>query len=297
MSGLHGNGGSKEEAARSGVIAGFIDALVAGAALAVSDSTVVLADFFKTTLEFVAVFLAWQALKRVAKGGHQFEYGLDKLENLSGLVVGLLMITCLVIISAGAVLDIVHPEPVHGIGMYISLAAQVFFGVVNWRVYRQACAQAKASPLARSQARLFFTRFLGNSFIFVALTCSLSLRGQPWALYIDPVASLMIAASILLAALGVFRASVFDLLDRSLEEENQIRILRALAKHYDEYRHLHGIRTRRAGGRTFIEIFLEFDADSLVGEVQNSVAALQASLEDEVPGSLVTVGLATKKVV
>ncbi|MFZ5585336.1 MAG: cation diffusion facilitator family transporter [Thermodesulfobacteriota bacterium] len=295
MLGKHG-GASKEAAARSGAIAGLIDTMVAGAALAVSDSSVVLADFFKTALEFVAVFLAWQALKRVAKGGHQFEYGLDKLENLSGLVVGLMMLACLVIISAGAVLDMLHPEPVQGPGIYISLAAQVFFGVINWRVYRQAEDQAKASPLARSQARLFLTRFIGNIFILLALTLSLSLHGQAWALYIDPVASLLIAASILLAALGVFRTSIFDLLDRSLEEEEQIRILRALVRHYDQYRHLHGIRTRRAGGRTFIEVFLEFDPERPVGDVQNAVEALQASLEEEVPGSRVTIGLATKKV-
>jgi divalent metal cation (Fe/Co/Zn/Cd) transporter len=110
------------------------------------------------------------------------------------------------------------------------------------------------------------------------------------------VASLLIAASILLAALGVFRTSIFDLLDRSLEEEEQIRILRALARHYHQYRHLHGIRTRRAGGRTYIEIFLEFEPDLLVGQVQRDVAALQASLKEAVPGSRVTIGLATKKV-
>lgn len=296
MAGLHGGGKSKEAAARSGAIAGLVDALVAGAALVAADSSVVLADFLKTTLEFVAVLLSWLALKRVAKGGHQFEYGLDKLENLSGLVVGLLMMTCLLVISTGAVLDLVHPEPVHGWGVYISLAAQIVFGVINWRVYRQAMLQAKASPLARSQGRLFFTRFLGNCFILVALSLSLTMQGREWALYIDPVASLIIASFILLAAMGVFRSSVIDLLDRSLEEEEQIRILRALARHYNEYRHLHGIRTRRAGGRNFIEIFLEFDPERPVGEVQKAVEALQASLKEEVPGSRVTIGLATKKV-
>lgn len=297
MLGTHG-AVSKEAAARSGAIAGLMDTLVAGAALAMADSSVVLADFLKTGLEFVAVLLSWLALKRVAKGGHQFEYGLDKLENLSGLVVGLLMVACLVIISIGAVLDMVHPEPVEGVGVYISLAAQVFFGVVNWRVYSQAMAQAKTSPLSRSQARLFFTRFIGNCFILVALSLSLTLhgKGQAWAMYIDPVASLLIAASILLAALGVFRSSVFDLLDRSLEEEEQIRILRALARHYHDFRNLHGIRTRRAGGRTFIEVFLEFDSQRLVGDIQQVVTALQASLEEEVPGARVTIGLANKRV-
>lgn len=298
MTGVHGGAksASKEEAAKSGVYAGLLDVLVAGVALLLADSVVVLADFMKTSLEFGAVFLSWLALKRVARGGTQYEYGLDKLENLSGLVVALLMVFCLISIGAGAILNILEPEPVTGVGIYICLAAQVVFGVINWRVYRQARQQAKASPLAASQARLFLTRLLGNAFVLVALSLSLSLHGYEWAHYIDPAASLMIAVSILLAAVGVLRNSVFDLLDRSLEEDEQLRILAALVKHYHDFDNLHGIRTRRAGGRTFIEVFLEFNPALTMGVVQATVRDLQARLEQAVPGARVTIGLADQRV-
>lgn len=298
MKGVPGNavGASKEKAAKSGVYAGLLDALVAGVALLFADSVVVLADFLKTGLEFVAVFLSWLALKRVARGGHQYEYGLGKLENLSGLVVALLMVGCLVSIGAGAILDILEPTSVAGVGVYICLGAQVVFGVINWRVYRQASLQAKASPLAASQARLFLTRLLGNAFVLVALSLSLSLHAYDWAHYIDPVASLLIAVSILLAAVGVFKSSVFDLLDRSLEEDEQLRILAALVKHYHDFDNLHGIRTRRAGGRTFIEVFLEFNPSLTMAAVQATAKDLQARLEQAVPGARVTIGLADQRV-
>ena len=299
MTGVHAGtqGVSKEQAAKSGVYAGLLDTLVAAVALLLADSVVVLADFMKTGLEFVAVLLSWLALKRVARGGHQYEYGLDKLENLSGLMVALLMVGCLVSIGAGAILDILEPEPVTGVGIYISLAAQVVFGFVNWRVYLQARQQAKASPLASSQARLFFTRLIGNAFVLVALSSSLSLHHYEWAQYIDPVASLMIATSILLAAVGVLKSSVFDLLDRSLEEDEQIRILAALVLHFHDFDHLHGIRTRRAGGRTFIEVFLEFNSALTMGVVQKTVNNLQSRLEQAVPGAQVSIGLADRKVI
>ena len=190
----------------------------------------------------------------------------------------------------------VNPAPVEGVGLYICLVAQVVFGLINWRVFRQAKPQAKTSPLAASQARLFFTRLVGNVFILASLVASLTLNQYEWAHYIDPVASLLIACSILLAAAGVFKSSIFDLLDRSLEEEEQIRILAALVLHYHDFDNLHGIRTRRAGGRTFIEVFLEFNPALTMGQVQATVNSLQERLEQTVPGARVTIGLADQKV-
>src|SRR5262245_33995610 len=39
----------------------------------------------------------------------------------------------------------------------------------------------------------------------------------------------------------------------------QLHVLRCLSGHFDDYRDFHGMRSRRAGSRVFIEIFLEFD--------------------------------------
>jgi hypothetical protein len=58
------------------VIAGAVDILVCLAAALAAQSAVLLADFLKTTLEFVAVLLAWFAMRRLARGGAgTCEYG------------------------------------------------------------------------------------------------------------------------------------------------------------------------------------------------------------------------------
>lgn len=288
-------GGDKEAATRSAAIAAGIDTVFTLAAFVAASSAVILADFLKTLLEFVAVLLAWYALRRIRRGGgRQFEYGVGKLENLSSLIVGLLMFACLAIIVGAAIRNLLHPGHVTGVGVWIGLANQIIYVFINARLSVKArrLAREQNSPLMATQAGLFLTKAVANGFILLALGLSVLLRDQAWALYIDPLASLVIAGSILLAALGILKDSTLDLLDRTLEENNQLAILRALARHFDRYEDLHEIRSRRAGSHVFVEIILGFAATQTAAEIQVSARLLKAELEREIPGSRVTIGIA-----
>jgi len=298
--GGHGSGDNREKAALTGVVFGLIDTVVTVAAMLASNSSVLLADTCKTVLEFVAVLMAWLAIRRINRGSnHQFNYGIGKLENLSSLLVGLLMLLCLAIIGVNTVRNILHPSHITGIGVWISVTAQVVYAVVNGFLClkNKRLAKQESSPIMESQARLFLTKALANLFILISLLLSMALASYHWALYIDPVASMIIGASILLAAVGILSSSFYDLLDRTLEEESQFFILRELAKHFDQYEALHGIKSRRSGSHVFVEIFLEFDAGKTVGEVQKTINSLRKNIEDSVKGSRVTIALATEPVV
>ena len=291
------SGISREQVARQATLMAFVDVLVTGAALLAAHSAVILADFCKTFLEFAAVFLSWWAIRRMARGpGGGFDYGLGKMENLASLVVGMLMAVCLLIIVGNALRNFVHPAHVAGIGVQISLAAQAVFAAINLGVARRSrrAAQAEHSPLLAAQARLHATRAAANVFILLSLGLSLALARFEWVRYVDPAASLVIAGSILLAALGIFSTSVGDLLDRTLEESDQLLILRELARHFHDYENLHGIRSRRAGAEAYVDIFLEFDPEKKAGEIQAVAASLRHRIESQIPNSHVTIGLSTE---
>lgn len=279
------------------MLAGAVDTLITLGALLASHSSVVLADFFKTLIEFAAVLLSWLVLRRIRRGqshAYDYDYGIGKLENLSSLFVSLLMLVCLGIVIVNAVYNLIHPSHISGPGVWVSMVSQVVYAGVNGVLCLRSrrAAAAESSPVMASQASLFFTKTVANIFILVSLVLSLSLSRFSWALYIDPLASLLIAGSILLAASGIFTHSCRDLLDRTLEEEHQILILRELTRHFHEYENLHDIRSRRSGSHVFIEILLEFTADRKVGEVQEIVERMCRSLEQQISNSRVTIGLA-----
>lgn len=294
-----GGNAEKEKATKNALYAGILDTGVTLAALLFSSSSVLLADFLKTTLEGIAVLLAWLSLRRIIYGRNQeFDYGIGKLESLSSVFVGVLMALAVLIIVGNSIKNILSPGHVEGLGLYISGVAQIVFGVINTKMALNSrrIAKVSPSPIITAQQQLFTTRAFGNIFILLSLSLSMALHDYTWSAYIDPVASLVIAGFIGFSAMGVFTDSFNDLLDKTLDEEYQMIILRELALHFDEYEDLHGIRSRRSGSHVFIEIFLECDKDKKVGDIQSFMDTLRKDLESKISNSRVIIGLSQERV-
>jgi ferrous-iron efflux pump FieF len=296
---IGGDGLSREKALRGLFFAGLLDVLLTTTAFLLANSGVLLADFLKTTIELIAITLSWVAIRRVNRGGgKKFEYGLGKLENISSLFVGLVMLLSFLIITANSVHSIIVPGHIQGIGLWISIGSQVIYLGINGGLWikNRRLSKSAPSPLMDSQTKLFLTRFIGNAFILLSLGLSMALSRFGWSEYIDPAASMVIALSILSATLGIFSSSLYDLLDRTLEEERQIIILAELARHFHDYEELHGIRSRRSGAQVYVEIFLEFDPEKKMGEIQQVIDTIRHDIERKLQGSSVTIALTTEPV-
>lgn len=285
---------SGEHTAISGVLAGLVDTIVAVGAMVMASSSILLADSLKTFLEFLAVLLSWLTLRRIHRGGHHsFDYGLHKLEDLASLFVAVLMLICLGVIAIKASIDLCHPSHISGVGIWISVGTQILYSMINaalcWKNRRLFAMHN--SPIFQAQARLFLTKSIADVFILISLLLSMALKDQAWSVYIDPIASFIIATSILAPAVGIFSHSFYDLLDRTLEESDKLKIVGAVGHFAREFVDLHEIRTRRAGSVVFVEIVLEFDPERRVGEVHQIIEHLREKIQKVIPSSYVTVSL------
>ena len=78
------------------------------------------------------------------------------------------------------------------------------------------------------------------------------------------------------------------------DEALQAQVLRELSSHFDEYVDCHAIRLRRDTEKTYIEIFLEFDGDAKMQQVQQSVDKIKSNLESQIKCSEVLIVPATR---
>ncbi len=291
------SGASKEKSALIGVVAGLADTVLTALAFLSSNSAALLADTLKTLLEFCAALISYIVMRKVSNASSvNFNYGTGKLESLSGLLIGSLMCACLLAITANAIYCLFNPSHISGPGVWAGMALQTVYAGVNGWLYKKNLKLSKeggGSTLLKSQANLFLSKMLANVFIFASLLLGVLFAGQQWAAFIDPVSSLIVGMFIIFCAMGVFSSSIFDLMDKTLEESDQLMILRGLARHFDSYRELHGIRSRRAGGKAFIEIFLEFEPEMNMSEAGRVAASIKADIEREIPNSQVAVCLAS----
>lgn len=280
-----------EKTAFTGVLTCAAGLILNIISVVLANSLVLVADFFNSLLEFCSVTMSWLTLRRLRRDSRAvFNYGLGKIENLASLLIGLFMLVSVLIMAGLIIYRFCHPVRLHGFGIWMGIACTFIFGLINGRLWwRTRQHQRKApSPIVHAQLRLFAIKTLANACMFVNFTVSLSVA-RAWVLYLDPLASCLTLVLMINSGWHLLRHSIHDLLDRSLEEPLQLLINKQLARHFDAYTALDGVRSRYSGRQVFIEIFLGFDAGKTMGEVQQTVAAIKRELEKEIPHAEVLV--------
>jgi cation diffusion facilitator family transporter len=261
-------------------------------AAVLSMSIVLFADAVKCANEILATFFAYLTIRKMAKGGAgAYDYGMGKFETMTSIITGGVMFISLALVFFVAIYRIVHPESIVLEGAYlgvflmiVGVCTNTFLWQKNYRLNLK-----EPSPIMDSQWRLFRTKAISDLSVLLSLIFSLALSRFTWSLYIDPVASFFIAGVLFFSGARVIRSSLPDLLDRTLDEELQMVIVRHLAQFFNEYSALHGVRSRRSGSNVYIEIFLEFEGEKKMCEVQEIIDRIKASIETQIPKSTVSI--------
>ena len=283
----------RERSVLTSLVVDFILLLPDVVAAVLANSLVMMADVLKCINEILATFLSWLAIRKVVRNKpYHFDYGLGKLENLTSIIVAWIMFLSLIIVLYSAFYRLRHPYEMHDIGavlgialMLLGVCVNTWLWIKNYRVSRM-----EYSPIMESQWRLFRTKAMADFTVLMTLVLSISLRNVVhWAIYIDPIGSLFIAGFLMFSIYHIIAHSVDDLLDRTLDESLQLVIVRDLAAFFDHYKAIHGVHSRRSGSSIYIEIFLEFDGDKKMNEVQEIINMIKSGLENHIKGSFITI--------
>jgi len=289
------SGGSLEAKKRTvltSLIVDFVLWIPDIAAAILSGSIVLFADALKCANEILATFFAYLTLRKMSRGGGGvYDYGLGKFETITSITTGGVMFISLILVFLTAVHRILVPEELVLEGAYLGIVLMVIGVCMNSWLWRKnyRLYQKSPSPIIDSQWRLFRTKAFSDFSVLCALIATLAFSHYAWSLYIDPLASFIIAGFLLTSGYRVISSSLPDLLDKTLDEELQMVIVRYLAEFFDDYTALHGVRSRRSGTNVYIEIFLEFDGNKKMSEIQESINRIRDSLERNIPKSSVSI--------
>jgi cation diffusion facilitator family transporter len=281
---------SRESSLRLAVIFCGIDICLNGYAAYGSNSVTILGSLFKELADFIAMLSAFATVRAVRRAPNErFAYGVGKLENLVSVGTALLMAGCGIGILYQAIDAIKHPRPTEGTLPGILLfAGSALVGFWLWQRNLRALRH-QSSAILQSQAHIWFSKALFDGLMATALILALRFTESRWSAYLDPVASLVGVAFLFQGAWAMASSSVGDLLDSTLEETTKLRIMRHMVEHFADYEHLYQIRTRRSGPRVYVEIFLQFDPELRIRDVEQTINGLRSAIGASIPGADVTI--------
>jgi divalent metal cation (Fe/Co/Zn/Cd) transporter len=219
------------------------------------------------------------------------EFGSGKLEQVVNMLLGVSMLLGAAWIALGVVRMLTGnaaavSQPAYAVAAILA-SINTCENAVAWDAVRRAAGGG--SLIMQGQLRVRAVKFGSSLFVQAALTVAALSTDHAVVAWADALGAIVVTIFIVHSAIGMMKAGLPDLLDRSVNEEFQLAINRMLARHFDDYDRLDRVRTRRSGNVVYAEIALAFNADLTIAEVNRRIEAMKASLHEEISGADVSI--------
>ncbi len=234
-----------------------------------------------------ASFALWMILIAARPPDEDHPFGHSKAEYFSSGFEGILIFGAAAAIIWAAAERLVSPHPLEalGLGLAISaLATAINFGVA---IALRRAAKRFDSIALEADSRHLMTDVVTSVGVVIGVG-AVALTG--W-LVLDPLIAIAVGLNILFEGFRLVRASVDGLMDRSLDEPEQARLREALDALAPRGVGWRGLRTRRAGTHTWIDVVVLVPGAWTVDVAHDVADEVEATLAAIVPKATVVTHL------
>jgi len=281
----------KRQTAFIAILVGIIVLLVKFFAYSVSNSVALFSDALESIVNIAASVLMFFSVFISEKPADQdHNYGHERIENLSCMIEGLLIVAAAVLIvytAAGrlfAAADLLEVNLGIGISM---LATGMNAGL---SLFLARAAKKNGSAALEGDSKHLLSDVISSAGVWLGLFVA-ELTG--WSI-LDPALAFIVAALIVRIGAGLIWSSSTNLMDRSCPKEEK-KIIEVLLRHKPNFFDFHELKTRRHGNRVFSELHLTVLKSLSIEEAHNLADHLEEELKKEMPLISLTIHLEPAK--
>jgi cation diffusion facilitator family transporter len=231
----------------------------------------------------VAAFLAVRLSAVPPDANHP--YGHQKVEYLSAVIEGVLIVVAALAIMRKAYLGLVDPQPFSApiSGLALNIVASTVNGV--WCLILFRYGRQHRSPALVADAQHLLTDVITS----VGVVAGVLLVIFTGWLAIDSIVAALVALNILWWGWKLMRESVGGLMDEAVSNEILSDIRLVISREAGGAIEAHDLRTRSAGRTTFIEFHLVVPATMSVLEAHDICDRVEGALKAQVNHAVVTI--------
>ena len=220
----------------------------------------------------------------------EYNYGVGKIEAISSLLCDGIVLFGMFLTVCISLYSIFFPSKpsdlligVAGFKLYDIIWDTAFF-VKQRKIFKKHRSAVIETNYAAALGALLF-----DTIAFVSLMAMWLMRNNPIGGYISPIVSIFAVIYLTSGCIERIKTALSELMDKTLPEEEQIKILNTLTKHYTRYSQFHSIDSRKSGDVAMVDIRLSFEDDARVTEVADLQEQLQEELGDQLGNCVVNV--------
>ena len=246
-----------------------------------SRNLLVFIDLFDSFMYLISLSLVVVLSKKLTKDlRYEYNYGVGKVEAISSLLCDGIAFVGLLFAMGLSVHKIIFPEQpsdlvIAVVGLkVINVSFDIAFFVKQRKITKTHNSAISKANYAEALSALLF-----DSVALVSLFAMWLLRDNPIGVYISPVVSIFVAIYLMFGYVKRTRQSLIELTDKTLPEEDQMKILNILTRHYNSYSQFHSINSHKSGDTTRIDIHLSFEQDTTFEEILTLKKQMQEELD------------------
>lgn len=263
----------------------FVAGFVGNSAAMIADAVHSLSDFITDII--VILFVRVSSMPK----DENHHYGHGKYETLATAIIGVVLFTVGVGILVNAVetiIDFFHGKELAAPNIWALGAAAVSI-VFKEALYQYTVYKGKNLNSNAVMANAWHHRSDALSSIGTLLGISGAMfLGEKWRV-LDPIAAFLVSIFILKVAIELTKASLEELLEKSLPKKTQEKILNIIHS-FPEVKSPHNLRTRHIGSNIAIEFHIRMDGNLSLNEVHEITKRIEAALKAEF-GPLTHIGI------
>ena len=251
---------------------------VLGSAI-LSRNLLVYVDLLDSSMYLISLVLIVILSRKLTKDlRYEYNYGVGKIEAIASLLCDGMGFFGLLITLGFSVQAIISPEqPSDFVIAVVGLKAiNVAFDTVFF-VKQRKITKIHYSAISKSNYAEALSALLFDSVALVSLFAMWLLRENPIGGYISPVVSIFVAICLMFGYVKRIRQALTELTDKTLPEEQQMKILNILTRYYDSYSQFHSINSHKSGDVIRIDVHLSFENSTTFKEI----LTLKKQMQDE----------------
>ena len=232
----------------------------------------------------------WLSKKLQGSDKYRYDYGMGKIEAFGGFFSSAVMLLGLAVVFYASIHALIIPR-IAGRAMLLAILLKIINVSIDVVLL---CKQKKTmkgtnSGLIKSNMNLLKKNLIFDVVALLAITASFALKSIPAAAYFEPLICVACAIYIALQSLKIVRESIADLLDKTLDEDTQLKILKCLSGIWGEIGEFHGVRTRRSGGTVYIDLLVSFEDNRSYAEIYSAYEVFVKAAKEAIPNSVTAI--------
>ena len=256
-----------------------------------SRNLLVYVDLLDSSMYLISLVLIVVLSKKLTKDlRYEYNYGVGKIEAIASLLCDGMGCFGLLITLGFSVQAIIRPEQpsdfvIAVVGLkVINVSFDTAFFVKQRKITKFHSSAISNANYAEALSALLF-----DSVALVSLFVMWLLRNHPIGGYISPVVSIFVAIYLMSGYVKRIRQALTELTDKTLPEEEQMKILSILTRHYDSYSQVHSVNSHKSGDCIRIDMHLSFERNTSFEEILTLKKQMQNELDSQFGNCIVNI--------